>query len=129
MYIHLNVLLFFIGWTLKLRVYIKRENKQKQKYVWAKYFTLSNSVDQCNGCVMTQETVGRWGAWPAAWLSQPIGEALLANRAAHRESGPSRRSAAVRGSLLGCFLPDRRKSQQAVSSVSLLLLQLLSSFK
>lgn len=49
MYIHLNVLLFFIGWTLKLRVYIKRENKQKQKYVWAKYFTLSNSVDQGNG--------------------------------------------------------------------------------
>lgn len=42
-------LFIFISWTLKLRVYIKRENKQQQKYVWAKYFTLSNSVDQCNG--------------------------------------------------------------------------------
>lgn len=41
--------IIFIGWTVTIRVYIKRENKPKQKYVWAKCFTQSNSVELCNG--------------------------------------------------------------------------------
>lgn len=101
MYIHFTIYFIYMdGENACVCIY-----KLKKKNVWAKYFTLSNSLEQRSGLRDDARDSGTLGGLARSRLLPQS-----TNRAAHRESGPSRRSAAVRGSLLGCFLTDRRKS-------------------